>query len=80
MVSDNDLFKSAAPAKPKASLRTGLGQPKRVRGRQVLPAPWAGGACLGCSPWLTCLSIPQVLAIPIPCCQSGAALLLYIQC
>jgi hypothetical protein len=31
MVSDNDLFKpAAAAAKPKTSLRMGLGQPKRV--------------------------------------------------
>jgi hypothetical protein len=37
MVSDNDLFKPAAAAKPKTSLRLGMGQPKRV-GRAVEPA------------------------------------------
>jgi len=33
MVSDNDLFKPAAPgaAKPKTSLRMGMGQPRKVR-------------------------------------------------
>lgn len=30
MVSDNDLFRPAAAAKPKTSLRMGMGQPKRV--------------------------------------------------
>lgn len=35
MISDNDLFKPAAPAKPKASLRLGMGQPKRVSYRSV---------------------------------------------
>lgn len=33
MISDNDLFKPAAPAaaKPKTSLRLGMGQPRKVR-------------------------------------------------